>query len=306
MKEWVFRNEDEEKVYLRVDEDILYIVPKRRGDEESTIPIGNIEKITYNLDGHGTRLNILGKFGKREFTCFSELSEETLRGLFPGMRVTEMEKEKLSLREKIYVALVLAALVGWIVLAFKVRPVAVAGLLLLFLALAIGTATGRNRWSDWFWTVYLGLSLWKFARGMTVMDWSQLILPSAIITTVLTVIMVLASRKRPKRAGRRLIALVLIVALIYAPLASIVLNALLPAKQRTAYQAREIENDDFGFAGRMRVSGYDGWLYKYSGSYTSYVGNNMVEYEVIDGILGIDYIVFTGDLEDLNRRGFAK
>ena len=50
MKEWVFRNEDEEKVYLRVDEDILYIVPKRRGDEESTIPIGNIEKITYNLD----------------------------------------------------------------------------------------------------------------------------------------------------------------------------------------------------------------------------------------------------------------
>lgn len=45
---------------------------------------------------------------------------------------------------------------------------------------------------------------------------------------------------------------------------------------------------------------------KYSGSYTRYAGNNMVEYEAIDGMLGIDYIVFTGDLEDLNERGFAK
>lgn len=302
MQEWIFRNSDGEKVFLRLDQEYLHIVPKCGGDEEIAIPVGEIDKITFDLPRRLTQLVI--HRGKEEIYLFgsAKMEEKDILELLPGLNVYR-EEEKLTAKDWGSLALLIAGAVGLIapmVYLSGRSPVWMLGVYPLFALLDASTA---SRWKSWLKTALIGLVSWKLIGGITVVDWKQTILPGLLVTAALFLLMLLASRAKPKRAGRRLLALTLITALVYGPQASVVLNAMLPAKSRESVQTVVTgEGPSFRKGSSIRVEDCGQRL----STLRFYDKCGEIEYQIITGGLGIDYIVVAAELDELNEMYLAR
>lgn len=301
-KEWVFRNPDDEKVFLRVDEECLRIVPKRWPDEEIAIPMGEIDKIAFDLPKSSTQLVIHRGEERIRLVGSAEMAEQDVLDLLPGLNA-KREKERMTAKDWAKLALIIAGVGGLIALLLRLIAQSPAWLLCVYPLFALLDAGSASRWRHWIKTALIGLYAWKLFGGMTVVDQTQLILPSLLITAAMLLLMLLASRAKPKRAGRRLIALTLITALVYAPMASVMINALLPSKGRRSVQTIVTgEESSFRKGSAIRVEDRERPL----NTLRFYGKLEELEYQIITGGLGIDYIVVTPELEELNEMNLAK
>lgn len=303
MKEWIFKNSDDEKVFLRLDKEYLHIVPKRRSDEEIAIPIDEIEKVTFDLPMRATNLVIHRGKARIRLTGSAKMEEQDVLELLPGLDVRK-EPEKMTLKDWLVLALVIVGVLGLIALFAALPKSAFPWMLSVFPLLALMDASVASNWRSWLKTGVFGLYMWKrYVRGITPVDWTQIILPGLLVTAVLFALMFLASRLSPKRAGRRLLALTLITALCYVPAAVNVLNAVLPVQSRTVFQTTVTDCDSRFVSGwTISVADFERPLR----TFDRYDVGETLDCEIITGGLGVDYIVLKDELEMLNERNLAK